>query len=69
VFGVPDERHGEILAAVVETRSPVTEDDLAAHVRSKLADYKCPATFTFVDELPRDPNGKILKRLLRNSHA
>jgi long-chain acyl-CoA synthetase len=65
VFGVPDERHGEILAAVVETRSPVTEDELAAHVRSKLADYKCPARFTFVDELPRDPNGKILKRLLR----
>ncbi|MEY2424073.1 MAG: long-chain acyl-CoA synthetase [Acidimicrobiaceae bacterium] len=69
VFGVPDERHGEILAAVVETRSPVTEDELAAHVRSKLADFKCPATFSFVDELPRDPNGKILKRLLRNSHA
>ncbi|MEY2461600.1 MAG: long-chain acyl-CoA synthetase, partial [Acidimicrobiaceae bacterium] len=67
VFGVPDERHGEILAAVVETRSPVTEDELAAHVRSKLADYKCPAKFTFVDELPRDPNGKILKRLLRSS--
>jgi long-chain acyl-CoA synthetase len=68
VFGVPDERHGEILAAVVETRSPVTEDELAAHVRTKLADFKCPARFTFVDELPRDPNGKILKRLLRNSH-
>jgi acyl-CoA synthetase (AMP-forming)/AMP-acid ligase II len=69
VFGVPDERHGEVLHAVVETRSPVTEDDLAAHVRSKLADFKCPARFTFVDELPRDPNGKILKRLLRTSHA
>ncbi|MEY2434632.1 MAG: long-chain acyl-CoA synthetase [Acidimicrobiaceae bacterium] len=69
VFGVPDERHGEILKAVVETRSLVTEDELAAHVRSKLADFKCPARFTFVDELPRDPNGKILKRLLRNSHS
>jgi acyl-coenzyme A synthetase/AMP-(fatty) acid ligase len=46
----------------------VTEDQLAAHVREKLADFKCPAAFTFVDELPRDPNGKILKRLLRNSH-
>ncbi|MEY2452502.1 MAG: long-chain acyl-CoA synthetase [Acidimicrobiaceae bacterium] len=69
VFGVPDERHGEVLHAVVETRSPATEDELAAHVRSKLADFKCPARFTFVDELPRDPNGKILKRLLRNSHS
>ena len=69
VFGVPDERHGEVLHAVVETRAPATEADLAAHVRSKLADFKCPAKFTFVDELPRDPNGKILKRLLRNSSA
>ena len=69
VFGVPDERHGEILAAVVETRTPVTDEELKAHVRSKLADFKCPARFTFVDELPRDPNGKILKRLLRNSHS
>ena len=69
VFGVPDERHGEVLAAVVETRSPVTEQELAEHVRSKLADFKCPATFTFVDELPRDPNGKILKRLLKAQFA
>jgi long-chain acyl-CoA synthetase len=69
VFGVPDERHGEILAAVVETRAPVTDDELAVHVRSKLADFKCPARFTFVAELPRDPNGKILKRLLRGGGA
>jgi len=69
VFGVPDERHGEVLHAVVETRSPVTDDQLAAHVRERLADFKCPAAFTFVAELPRDPNGKILKRLLRSSFS
>ena len=67
VFGVPDERHGEILVAVVETRAPVTEDELAQHVRDRLADFKVPARFTFVDELPRDPNGKVMKRLLRAS--
>jgi long-chain acyl-CoA synthetase len=67
VFGLPDDRHGEILAAVVETRSPVTEDELAQHVRERLADFKVPARFTFVDELPRDPNGKVMKRLLRAS--
>src|SRR3954454_5648800 len=67
VFGVPDERHGEVLAAVVETRAPVTEEELGAHVRPRRADFKCPARFTFVDELPRDPNGKILKRLLRSA--
>jgi acyl-CoA synthetase (AMP-forming)/AMP-acid ligase II len=69
VFGVPDERHGEILVAVVETRTAASEEELAAHVRSKLADFKCPARFTFVDELPRDPNGKILKRLLRTTYS
>jgi long-chain acyl-CoA synthetase len=67
VFGVPDDRHGEILVAVVETRVPVTGADLAAHVRDRLADFKVPARFTFVDQLPRDPNGKVLKRLLRAS--
>jgi long-chain acyl-CoA synthetase len=67
VFGVPDERHGEILVAVVETRADVSEAALGAHVKARLADFKCPARFTFVDELPRDPNGKILKRLLRAS--
>ncbi|HEV3227806.1 MAG TPA: acyl-CoA synthetase, partial [Acidimicrobiales bacterium] len=69
VFGVPDERHGEIIVAVVETREPVTDLDLASHVRDRLADFKVPARITFVDELPRDPNGKVLKRLLRKSHA
>ena len=67
VFGVADERHGEVLVAVVETRSPVTEADLTDHVRAGMADFKCPERFTFVDELPRDPNGKVLKRLLRES--
>jgi acyl-CoA synthetase (AMP-forming)/AMP-acid ligase II len=67
VFGVADERHGEVLVAVVETRSPVTEADLTDHVRAGMADFKCPEQFTFVDELPRDPNGKVLKRLLRES--
>jgi long-chain acyl-CoA synthetase len=69
VFGVADERHGEILVAVVETRAATTADELAAHVRVSLADFKCPQQFTFVHELPRDPNGKVLKRLLRESMA
>jgi long-chain acyl-CoA synthetase len=67
VFGVTDERRGEILAAVIETRAPVSQDDLAGHVRANLADFKCPERFTFVDAVPRDPNGKVLKRLLRES--
>jgi long-chain acyl-CoA synthetase len=65
VFGVPDERYGEQLKAVVEVRSAVSADDLQAFVRQHLADFKCPSVVAFVDELPRDPNGKVLKRLLR----
>jgi long-chain acyl-CoA synthetase len=65
VFGMPDERDGEHLKAVVEVRTTVTIDALAAHVRARLADYKVPHVWEFTDELPRDPNGKVLKRLLR----
>ena len=65
VFGIPDERDGEHLKAVVEVRTNVSADELAQHVRNRLADYKVPHVWEFTDELPRDPNGKVLKRLLR----
>jgi long-chain acyl-CoA synthetase len=68
VFGVPDERLGEQLHAVVETRSAVAPDELRAHCAAHLADFKVPATFDLVDELPRQPNGKVLKRVLRDQH-
>ena len=68
VFGVPDDRLGEQLHAVVEARSPVTTDELREHCRAHLADYKVPATVELVDELPRQPNGKVLKRVLRDQH-
>jgi long-chain acyl-CoA synthetase len=67
VFGIPDERDGEHLKAVVEVRNSVSESDLAEHVRSRLADYKVPHVWEFTDQLPRDPNGKVLKRLLRTA--
>jgi long-chain acyl-CoA synthetase len=65
VFGVPDDRSGEALKAVVELRTPVPPDALLAHVRAKLADFKVPRHVEVVDELPRHPNGKVMKRLLR----
>jgi acyl-CoA synthetase (AMP-forming)/AMP-acid ligase II len=65
VFGIPDERDGEHLKAVVEVRTPISADELADHVRSRLADYKVPHVLEFTDALPRDPNGKVLKRLLK----
>ena len=68
MFGVPDDRLGEQLHAVVEVRSPVTTDELREHCRAHLADYKVPATVELIDELPRQPNGKVLKRVLRDQH-
>ena len=65
VFGVPDERYGEQLKAVVETRTDVAPEELQAFVRDRLADYKVPASVEIVPELPRNPNGKVMKRWLR----
>jgi len=67
VFGVPDARDGERLKAVVEGRPGLQVDELAGHVRARLADYKVPREWELVDELPRDPSGKVLKRLLRDA--
>jgi long-chain acyl-CoA synthetase len=66
VFGIPDDRLGERLHAVVEARKPLTDTDLDAWCRARIADYKVPASWALVDELPRHPNGKVLKRLLRD---
>jgi len=67
VFGIPDARWGESLRAVVERRqgSALDAESLARWCRDHLADYKCPRSWEFVAELPRDPNGKVLKRRLR----
>jgi long-chain acyl-CoA synthetase len=69
VLGVPDPRRGEALLAVVEVRAGVDTDSLASHVRARLADFKVPERWELVTELPRDPNGKVLKRRLRERHA
>ncbi len=69
VLGVPDERRGEVLLAVVELRDPVAEDDLATHCRAHLADFKVPERWQIVETLPRDPNGKVMKRHLRADHS
>jgi acyl-CoA synthetase (AMP-forming)/AMP-acid ligase II len=68
VFGVPDEEMGESLLAVVQVDDPVTESELARWCRDHLAGYKCPRAFEFIPELPRDPSGKLFKRVLREPH-
>ena len=69
VFGVPDDRLGEELQALVEVRRPVSVEALRAHCSTHLADFKVPRWIDVVDSLPRDPVGKVLKRRLREQHA
>jgi long-chain acyl-CoA synthetase len=69
VFGIPDERWGESLLAVVERRGTALDAAaVQAWCRERLADYKTPRGVEFIAELPRDPNGKVLKRQLREPY-
>jgi acyl-CoA synthetase (AMP-forming)/AMP-acid ligase II len=65
-IGVDDEQFGQRLRAFVVTEdgADVSEDDLKGHVKSNLARYKVPREIVFVDELPRNATGKVLKREL-----
>ncbi|MGH3715357.1 MAG: acyl-CoA synthetase [Micromonosporaceae bacterium] len=65
--GVPDETFGQRLRAYVVLRdgASVTEDDVKEYVKRNLARYKSPREVVFLDELPRNPTGKVLKRELR----
>jgi len=66
VIGVADEQWGQRLRAFVVVREGevITEDEVKAHVRENLARYKAPRDVVFLDELPRNPTGKVLKREL-----
>jgi len=73
VIGVPDAEWGEEVLAVVEPRAGSVPDDgladdLVAFCRDRLAHYKCPRRVEFVERLPRQDNGKIYKRLLRDRY-
>ncbi|MDX6703392.1 MAG: fatty-acyl-CoA synthase, partial [Baekduia sp.] len=65
VIGTPHERWIEAITAVVVIREPATEEALLAHARERLAAFKLPKAVHFVDELPKNPSGKLLKRELR----
>jgi fatty-acyl-CoA synthase len=64
---VPDEQYGQRLRAFVVRRegSALSEDDVKVHVKENLARYKVPRDVVFIDELPRNATGKVLKRELR----
>jgi acyl-CoA synthetase (AMP-forming)/AMP-acid ligase II len=70
VIGVPDEKWGELVLALVVTTpgSDVSEADVIAHARERLAGYKCPKRVEFRDELARTATGKLQKFKLREPY-
>ncbi|MCK9517738.1 MAG: long-chain-fatty-acid--CoA ligase [Dehalococcoidia bacterium] len=71
VIGVPDNDWGEVVKAVVVLREgqSVTPEELIEYTKSRLASFKAPAFVAFVDELPRNPMGKVLKNDLRKEYG
>jgi len=70
VIGVPDEKWGELVLALVvkSTDSKLTEDELIAYSKTKLAGYKCPKKVEFRDALARTATGKLQKFKLREPY-
>jgi long-chain acyl-CoA synthetase len=73
VFGIPNDDWGEEVKAVVQTARGVTgapdlERELLDYMSTRLAKFKLPKGIDFIDEMPRDPNGKLYKRKLRDPY-
>jgi fatty-acyl-CoA synthase len=71
VFGVKHPEWIEAVAAAVVLRdgAPAEAGEIVARARERLAGFKVPKYVVFVDELPKNPSGKILKRELRDTYA
>jgi long-chain acyl-CoA synthetase len=71
VFGVPDETYGEeiMAAVVVKPGQSLTEDEIKRHISGYVTKFKTPAQVVFLETLPKNPSGKILKRALREQFA
>jgi long-chain acyl-CoA synthetase len=70
VIGVPDDRWGEAVKAIVVKKpgQEITAEEIIAYARDHIAHYKAPKSVDFIEALPRNPSGKILKRELRKPY-
>ena len=70
VIGVPDDKWGEAVKAIVVLKpgAKATPEDIIAYTRARIAGYKLPKSVDFVEALPRNPSGKILRRELREPY-
>jgi len=70
VIGVPDEKWGEAVKAcvVLKPGAAATQEEIIGFMRERIAHYKCPRSVDFMAAIPRNPTGKILKRVLREPY-
>ena len=71
IIGVPDDRWGEtgLAVVVVKPNEELSADDVIGHCLKQLAKFKVPASVEFIDALPRNGTGKVLKRTLRDQYV
>ena len=70
MIGVPDEKWGEAVKGIVVLKpgADATAEDIIAFCRTRIAGYKTPKSIDFIQALPRNPSGKILRRELREPY-
>ena len=68
VFGIPDAEFGEKLVAVIEKTGIADAEEIAAYLMTRLADFKVPRIYDFVDHLPREDSGKVKKQLIKQDY-
>ncbi len=64
VYGLPDDKYGEVVAAVIVARAPVAIDELIRHCAERLAAFKVPVSVAVMDRIPTGPTGKVQRRLI-----